>query len=369
VRAIVLDSTVQLDASRPAPTPAENEVLVRVTRAGVCETDLQLIRGYMGFRGVLGHEFVGVAESGDLAGQRVVGEINCACGECPTCRAGRPTHCPERTTIGIAGHDGALADYVLVPLANLHRVPPRVPDRQAVFAEPLAAALEIPERAHIRPSERVIVLGDGKLGLLAAQVLGLLGCELVAIELLGAQGVGRHRVLRVSVDKPGGASIEDCTRISRALSPALDAEDIISSSYDLEVSTPGMDVAVGAGQSEQVAGMLGAILEAASRTAGRMAELNGRMERVQESAVALSDRMAQLGALAEENAASAEEMAGATQELDQVAASMQAAGQQAQTYVQQVEASVTELEAVVTGLGNTASHLSELAGALQQTGR
>jgi methyl-accepting chemotaxis protein len=128
-------------------------------------------------------------------------------------------------------------------------------------------------------------------------------------------------------------------------------------------------VAVGAGQSEQVAGMLGAILEAASRTAGRMAELNGRMERVQESAVALSDRMAQLGALAEENAASAEEMAGATQELDQVAASMQAAGQQAQTYVQQVEASVTELEAVVTGLGNTASHLSELAGALQQTGR
>ena len=108
MRAIVLErDDVQVDKVRPAPNPTADEVLVRVTRAGVCETDLQLIKGYMGFRGVLGHEFVGVAESGLFAGQRVVGEINCACWVCETCRAGLPTHCPNRTVLGILNHDGA----------------------------------------------------------------------------------------------------------------------------------------------------------------------------------------------------------------------------------------------------------------------
>ena len=115
-----------------------------MTRAGVCETDLQLIKGYMGFRGVLGHEFVGVAESGPLAGRRVVGEINCACWSCDTCRKGLATHCPNRTVLGILNHDGAFADLIAVPQRNLHAVPDSLSDDVAVFTEPVAAAFQIP---------------------------------------------------------------------------------------------------------------------------------------------------------------------------------------------------------------------------------
>jgi threonine dehydrogenase-like Zn-dependent dehydrogenase len=156
--------------------------------SGVCNTDLELAHGYMSFRGVPGHEFVGVVEQCDSApewvGERVVGEINAACGQCETCRAGHPTHCPSRTTLGIAGRDGAFAEYLCLPVANLHLVPGGVPDEIAVFTEPLAAACEITQAVHIRPTNRVAVLGDGKLGLLCAQVLQLIGCDLLAI--------GRH---------------------------------------------------------------------------------------------------------------------------------------------------------------------------------
>src|SRR5256885_12894158 len=119
MRAVVLDEKgVRFRSDYPFPAPAAGEVAVRVVCAGVCETDLQLIRGYMGFRGVLGHEFVGIAEQGPYAGRRVVGEINCSCWTCDTCLAGRPTHCPNRTTIGISHHDGAFADYIPVPQRN-----------------------------------------------------------------------------------------------------------------------------------------------------------------------------------------------------------------------------------------------------------
>src|SRR5215510_5513141 len=145
MRAIVLnDGGLSYDTGHPAPNPHDGEVLVRVRRAGVCETDLQLVRGYMGFNGILGHEFVGVAESGPYAGRRVVGEINCSCWKCETCLANRPTHCPNRTTIGISGHDGAFADLIAVPQRNLHPVPDSVSTDAAVFTEPLAAAFEIP---------------------------------------------------------------------------------------------------------------------------------------------------------------------------------------------------------------------------------
>src|SRR3990172_7331693 len=128
MRAIVLDRDgVRLETDRPAPTPRGDEVLVRILVAGICETDLQLVGGYMGFSGVLGHEFVGVAESGPYAGKRVVGEINCACWACETCRAGRPTHCPNRSVLGILNHDGAFADRLAVPQRNLHVVPDSVP--------------------------------------------------------------------------------------------------------------------------------------------------------------------------------------------------------------------------------------------------
>ena len=123
MRAIVLNHRqLSKEADRPEPVPRDGEVLVQVLRAGVCETDLQLIRGYMGFNGILGHEFVGVAESGPFKGRRVVGEINCSCWNCPTCLGGRPSHCPNRTVLGILNHDGAFADLIAVtadPLADI----------------------------------------------------------------------------------------------------------------------------------------------------------------------------------------------------------------------------------------------------------
>ena len=185
MRALYLDKTLTLREDYAAPAPPPGEALVRVRLTGVCNTDLELVRGYMSFRGVPGHEFVGEVIRCDSApewiGRRVVGEINAACGQCETCRAGRPTHCPNRTTLGIAGRDGAFAEYICLPSVNLHRVPESVPDEAAVFVEPLAAACEITQAVHIRPTDRVVVLGDGKLGLLCAQVLQLTGCDLLVI--------------------------------------------------------------------------------------------------------------------------------------------------------------------------------------------
>jgi alcohol dehydrogenase len=148
VRALVYDGQLRLESDHALPSPSPGDAPVRVKLAGICNTDLEITRGYMGFRGVLGHEFVGVVELCEdpvLVGKRVVGEINCYCGTCPTCRAGNPTHCPQRTTLGIWGRDGAMADYCVLPARNLHLVPDSVPDRLAVFTELLAAALEILE--------------------------------------------------------------------------------------------------------------------------------------------------------------------------------------------------------------------------------
>ena len=184
MNALVFDGELKLDRDHPAPRVPNGESLVRVLRAGICNTDLEIIKGYMGYRGVLGHEFVGIVEDGEMKGARVVGEINAYDGTCPTCRRGDVTHCPNRTTLGIVNHDGALAEYLTLPTRNLHRVPEMVSDEQAVFTEPLAAACEIPDRVHIRPTDRVCVVGDGKLGLLCAQVLRLTGCDLLAL--------GRH---------------------------------------------------------------------------------------------------------------------------------------------------------------------------------
>lgn len=188
MKALVYDGELQLVSDYPQPEPPPGEALIRVTLAGICNTDLEIVRGYMGFHGVLGHEFVGVveacADAPELIGRRVVGEINAACGDCPTCRAGRPTHCPNRTTLGIGGRDGAFAEFLILPVVNLHPVPDQMSDRVAVFTEPLAAACEIPEQVHLHPTDRVVVLGDGKLGLLVAQVLSLTGCDLLV--------VGRH---------------------------------------------------------------------------------------------------------------------------------------------------------------------------------
>jgi len=170
----------------PEPQPQAGEALVRVSLAGICNTDLELVRGYYPFSGIPGHEFVGVIVSpGERQGSRVCGEINIACGACAQCRAGRKTHCERRTALGIANRNGAFTEYLSLPYENLHGVPEAVPDDEAVFVEPLAAALEITRQVHVHPTDTVVVLGDGKLGLLCAQVLALTGCRV--------WGLGRHR--------------------------------------------------------------------------------------------------------------------------------------------------------------------------------
>jgi threonine dehydrogenase-like Zn-dependent dehydrogenase len=181
MRAIVLDDAVRVEVARATPVPAPGEVLVRVLRAGICETDLQLVKGYMGFRGVLGHEFVGVPESGPLAGRRVVGEINCSCGQCALCRHGLPTHCSNRSVLGIFNHDGAFADLIAVPQGNLHAVPDSMPIDVAVFTEPVAAAFQIPAQMPIGRTDRIVVLGDGRLGNLCAQVLAGLSDRVLVV--------------------------------------------------------------------------------------------------------------------------------------------------------------------------------------------
>jgi threonine dehydrogenase-like Zn-dependent dehydrogenase len=157
----------------PMPVPAAGEVLVRVLLAGICNTDVELTRGYYPFRGIPGHEFVGVVD-----GQRVVGEINASCGSCEACRHGRRTHCERRTVLGIKDRNGAFAEYLTLPAGNLHVVPDDVDSEAAVFTEPLAAALEIQEQVRITPDDRVLVVGNGKLGRLIAASLALTGCQL-----------------------------------------------------------------------------------------------------------------------------------------------------------------------------------------------
>jgi len=188
LRALWLDDArLRYDSAYPEPTPPPAEALIRLRLAGICNTDLELTRGYMAFRGVLGHEFVGEvlqASDPDWVGRRVVGDINAACYQCETCLAGRHTHCPNRTTLGVSQRDGVFADRFCLPLRNLYPVPAAVPDEVAIFTEPLAAACEILEQVAIHPTDRVVVLGDGKLGLLVVAALRLTGADLTL--------VGRH---------------------------------------------------------------------------------------------------------------------------------------------------------------------------------
>ena len=165
------------------PALSDGDAQVRVLTAGVCSTDLELVRGYMPFTGVPGHEFVGVVEDGpaDWIGQRVVGEINAACGVCATCQAGRGNHCPSRTVVGIVNHHGAFAERMALPSRNLHRVPDNVSTEAAAFTEPLAAALRIGEQVRAQSGARVIVVGAGRLGQLIARTLAVTDCELSVV--------------------------------------------------------------------------------------------------------------------------------------------------------------------------------------------
>ena len=172
----------------PIPEPGSGEALIKVRCAGVCNTDLEITKGYFNFQGTLGHEFVGLVEeckdAPEYVGQRVVCDINCACGSCSVCEAQDPHHCPKRSTIGIFNKDGAFSEYLVAPVKNLMVVRDELTDECAVFTEPLAAALEIPEQLDLDVRDEVCVLGDGKLGLLIAMSLGSLGFKVLL--------VGRH---------------------------------------------------------------------------------------------------------------------------------------------------------------------------------
>lgn len=182
MKAVVFDEVLKLDNSYTKPAPKNGEALVKVMVAGICNTDFEITKGYMGYKGILGHEFVGVVEeinSDDksLLGKRVVGEINLGCGECDWCKKQLERHCPNRSTLGIWQKDGCFAEYVTMSLCNLIEVPESIPNEEAVFVEPLAAALEILEQLHIKPYEKVLVLGDGKLGLTTAITLNSSGLD------------------------------------------------------------------------------------------------------------------------------------------------------------------------------------------------
>ncbi len=208
--ALVLDPEGPRVEERPWPTVRAGEALIRPLLVGVCATDLELVKGYMGFHGVLGHEWVGVVEQADdpaWVGRRVVGEINCPCGRCPTCRAGRPSHCPQRTVLGIQGRDGCFAERFLLPLANLHPVPEGLADEAAVFCEPLAAACQVLEQLHLRPTQRALVLGAGRLGQLCARVLALCGAQVEAVD----RDAARLALLPRGVRGLGADEADACT--------------------------------------------------------------------------------------------------------------------------------------------------------------
>ncbi len=228
MKAVVLEAGgARFVDDHPVPAAVGPEILVDVLEAGICETDLQLMAGYMKFRGVLGHEFVGVARSGRLAGRRVVGEINCPCGSCSTCTGGLGNHCPERTVLGILGRDGAFAETLVLPEPNLHEVPEGMPDRVAVFAEPAAAALQVLEQVPPAGGESVVVLGAGRLGNLCAQALAAAGCRVRVVgkhgeklSILDRMGIATSRLDETSPDRLADIVV-DATGSASGLPTAL----------------------------------------------------------------------------------------------------------------------------------------------------
>lgn len=229
---------------RDVPQPNKpDEALIKIHKAGICSTDLELVKGYYPYTGILGHEFVGEVVSlpsassllhsaqrdigegqGVRVGDRVVGEINAFCDQCEQCLNGRPTHCENRTVLGIVNRDGTFAEYTTLPLANLHSVPASVSNEMAVFTEPLAAALEIQQQIQIQPNDRVLLIGAGRLGQLIAQTLALTGCDLRVVarhkrqqELLKARGIkiisedeiqpGRWDIVAEATGSPSGFSL------------------------------------------------------------------------------------------------------------------------------------------------------------------
>ena len=187
MKALVFDNELKLDNNYPIPEIKDNEVLIRTTMVGICNTDFEITKGYMGYKGVLGHEFVGIVEKtgknvdSNLIGKRVVGEINCACNNCEYCAKGLQRHCPNRQTLGIWQKDGCFSEYFTLPKENIIPISDNIDDITATFCEPLAAAYEILEQVHIKPDSKVAILGDGKLGLCISLVFSALNIDFIHI--------------------------------------------------------------------------------------------------------------------------------------------------------------------------------------------
>ncbi|MGB4524834.1 MAG: alcohol dehydrogenase catalytic domain-containing protein [Bacillota bacterium] len=227
MRALVFDGCIKA-AEMPIPKRGRGEALIRVSLAGICNTDIEVTRGYLAYKGIMGHEFVGQVVEADnptLVGKRVVGEINIVCGECEMCLSGNPRHCDNVKCMGINKWQGCFADYVVLPEENLHIVPDSVSDREAVFTEPLAAGVEVLEQVHIRPGDLVAVIGDGKLGLLTAQVIHAFGHRAVVLgrhseKLAIAEKLG----MEVALSKDYGDRVDvavDCTGNSSGIETAM----------------------------------------------------------------------------------------------------------------------------------------------------
>jgi threonine dehydrogenase-like Zn-dependent dehydrogenase len=224
MRGVVCDgAAIHLRSDLPEPIALPGEVELQVRAVGICDTDLQLARGYMGFHGILGHEFVGLTRSG----RRVTAEINNSCLNCPTCLAGMTSHCPNRTVLGILRHDGAMADRVCVPERNLHTVPDELEDREAVMIEPLAAAFRVGEQVEIGPGTSVTVVGDGKLGILCAWVARLQGASVSLVgkhsKKLALAGEDVRPILLEASDSIARSQdvVIDCTGSTSGLAAAL----------------------------------------------------------------------------------------------------------------------------------------------------
>jgi threonine dehydrogenase-like Zn-dependent dehydrogenase len=244
LKALVFDNKLEYITDYPTPDPGKDEALIRVTRAGICNTDIEIIKGYMNFHGIPGHEFAGVVEKCEdrnMIGKRVVGEINIGCNTCSYCKNNMQNHCPDRTILGILEKNGAFAEYITLPVSNLHLIPDSITDDEAVFVEPLAAAFEILRQVDLASTDRVCVLGDGKLGLLAGQVLASTGCDLVVagkhkeklsiLEEMGIKteivstdvvGVIHELPLPKAADKNQFDIVIDCTGSSSGIKNALD---------------------------------------------------------------------------------------------------------------------------------------------------
>ena len=211
MKAVVFDEGLKLDKNYPMPASVAGEALIKVDTIGICNTDYEITKGYMGYKGILGHEFTGVVEKAqnkDLIGKRVVGEINCGCGKCDWCAQGLERHCFNRSTLGIWQREGCFAEYVSLPEKNLLVIPDNVTDNEAVFVEPLAAALEILEQVHIPPYKKVVVLGDGKLGLIIALALNAAGLDILLVgkheeklAIAAAQGIKTKLLSELKIEK------------------------------------------------------------------------------------------------------------------------------------------------------------------------